>query len=92
MSPELAAEVFDLLAEGGEIYVASDVFDIALDAMSVLERDCSRRLVNLREPWTFLRENPFPRVRAANDSARPRASLSGGWATGEHEFSAQISS
>ena len=48
-----------MLAEGGEIYVASDVFDIALDAMSVLERDCSRRLVNLREPWTFLRENPF---------------------------------
>jgi len=59
MSPELAAEVFDLLAEGGEIYVASDVFDIALDAMSVLEHDCSRRFVNLREPWTFLRENPF---------------------------------
>ena len=59
MSPELAAEVFDLLAEGGEIYVASDVFDIALDAMSVLEHDCSRRFVNLREPWTFLRESPF---------------------------------
>jgi len=27
--------------------------------MSVLEHDCSRRFVNLREPWTFLRENPF---------------------------------
>jgi tRNA (guanine-N7-)-methyltransferase len=59
MSPELAAEIFDLLAEGGEIYVASDVFDIALDAMTVLEYDCSRRFVNLREPWTFLRESPF---------------------------------
>jgi len=50
--------------------VASDVFDIALDAMSVLEHDCSRRFVNLREPWTFLREIPSPRVRAANGSAR----------------------
>jgi tRNA (guanine-N7-)-methyltransferase len=59
MSPELAAEIFDLLAEGGEIYVASDVFDIALDAMAVLEYDCSRRFVNLGEPWTFLRESPF---------------------------------
>jgi len=59
MSPELAAELFDLLAEGGEIYVATDVFDIALDAMAVLEHDSSRRFVNLREPWTFLRESPF---------------------------------
>jgi tRNA (guanine-N7-)-methyltransferase len=59
MSAELVAELFDLLAERGEIYVATDVFDIALDAMAVLEYDCSRRFVNLREPWTFLRESPF---------------------------------
>jgi tRNA (guanine-N7-)-methyltransferase len=59
MSPELAAEIFDLLAEGGEIYVASDVFDIALDAMAVLECDGPRRFLNLREPWSFLRESPF---------------------------------
>ena len=59
MSPELVGEIFDLLTEGGEIYVASDVFDIALDAMAVLEYDSSRRFLNLREPWTFLRESPF---------------------------------
>jgi tRNA (guanine-N7-)-methyltransferase len=59
MSRELVGEIFDLLAEGGEIYLASDVFDIALDAMAVLEYDSSRRFVNLREPWTFLRESPF---------------------------------
>jgi tRNA (guanine-N7-)-methyltransferase len=59
MSPELVAELSGLLAEGGEIYLATDVFEIALDAMAVLECDCSRRFVNLREPWTFLRESPF---------------------------------
>jgi tRNA (guanine-N7-)-methyltransferase len=59
MSPEFVVEIFDLLTVGGEIYVASDVFQIALDAMAVLEHDCSRRFVNLREPWTFLRESPF---------------------------------
>ncbi len=59
MSPELVAELFGLLGEGGEIYLASDVFDIALDAMAAFEHDSSRRFVNLREPWTFLRESPF---------------------------------
>jgi tRNA (guanine-N7-)-methyltransferase len=59
MSPELVVEIFDLLTVGGEIYVASDVFDIALDAMAALESDCPRRFVNLREPWSFLRESPF---------------------------------
>jgi tRNA (guanine-N7-)-methyltransferase len=59
MSPELVAELFGLLVEDGEIYVATDVFEIALDAMAALEYDSSRRFVNLREPWTFLRESPF---------------------------------
>jgi tRNA (guanine-N7-)-methyltransferase len=59
MSPELVAELFGLLVEDGEIYVATDVFEIALDAMATLEHDSSRRFVNLREPWTFLRESPF---------------------------------
>ena len=59
VSPELVAELSRLLAEGGEIYLATDVFDIALDAMALLEYDSSRRLVNLREPWSFLRESPF---------------------------------
>lgn len=59
VSPELVAELFGLLGEGGEIYLASDVFDIALDAMATLEYDSARRFTNLREPWTFLRESPF---------------------------------
>jgi tRNA (guanine-N7-)-methyltransferase len=59
ISPELVAEISGLLMEGGEIYVATDVFDIALDAMAALESDSAQRLVNLREPWTFLRASPF---------------------------------
>ena len=59
MSPELVVELSGLLAEGGEIYLATDVFDIALDSMAVLEYDSSRRFANRREPWAFLPESPF---------------------------------
>jgi len=59
ISPALAAEMSGLLVEGGEIYVATDVFDIALDAMAALEGGPAQRFVNLREPWTFLRASPF---------------------------------
>ena len=59
ISPELIAEMGRLLAEGGEVYVATDIFDIALDAMAALEGDIAPLFTNLREPWTFLRRSPF---------------------------------
>ena len=59
MSPELVAELSGLLVAGGEIYVATDVFEIALDAMAALESDPAQRFVNLRESWRFLLQSPF---------------------------------
>jgi tRNA (guanine-N7-)-methyltransferase len=59
MSPELALELHRLLVPAGELYVATDIFHIALDAMAALEREQPRRYVNLREPWSFLRASPF---------------------------------
>lgn len=59
VSPELIAEMSRLLAEGGEVYVATDIFEIALEAMAALEGDCAPQFVNLREPWTFLHATPF---------------------------------
>jgi tRNA (guanine-N7-)-methyltransferase len=59
VSPELISELNRLLVAGGEVYVATDIFEIALDAMAALESDPSRGWVNLREPWTFLRASPF---------------------------------
>jgi tRNA (guanine-N7-)-methyltransferase len=54
VSPALAAELEALLAPGGEVFVATDIFDIALDAMSALEE----RFVNQLAPWSFLRASP----------------------------------
>jgi tRNA (guanine-N7-)-methyltransferase len=59
VSAELLRELGHLLVAGGEVYLATDIFAIALDAMAVLESDSSRGWVNLREPWSFLRTSPF---------------------------------
>jgi tRNA (guanine-N7-)-methyltransferase len=56
---ELVDQLFDLLTSDGEIHVATDIFDIALDAMSVLERETPRRFFNLHEPWSFLPQSRF---------------------------------
>jgi tRNA (guanine-N7-)-methyltransferase len=56
---ELVDGLVPLLAPEGEIIVATDIFDIALDAMATLERQSQPRFHNLREPWSFLPESPF---------------------------------
>jgi tRNA (guanine-N7-)-methyltransferase len=57
VSDELVGQLLALLAPEGEIHVATDIFDIALDAMAALEQSGS--LCNLCEPWTFLRSSQF---------------------------------
>ena len=52
MTPELVDELFRLLVAGGEVYVNTDIFDIALEAMAILEGDRHPRFANMREPWT----------------------------------------
>jgi len=56
---ELLDQLFELLEPGGEIHVATDIFDIALDAMGVLEWEAPRRFLNLHEPWSFLHASHF---------------------------------
>jgi len=55
MSPALVADLEALLAPGGEVHVATDIFDIALDAMAELEA----RFTNVAGGWSFLRQSPF---------------------------------
>lgn len=59
VGPGLARDIHTALASGGELFVETDIFDIALDAMAVLEQDDPPRFRNAVEPWTFLPENPF---------------------------------
>lgn len=54
----LAEGIAGVARRGADIFVQSDVWDIALDAMATFERD--ERFVNLAGEWTFWRGgNPY---------------------------------
>jgi tRNA (guanine-N7-)-methyltransferase len=57
IGPGLMAEIGRALAAGGELYVQTDIFALALDAMAALEADDG--FSNVAGSWTFLRENPY---------------------------------
>ena len=57
VNDELIEQLVPLLAPRGEILVATDIFDIALDAMAALEQ--SGRFANVHAPWCFLRQSRF---------------------------------
>ena len=59
VSEELIDQLEALLVPDGEVHVATDIFDIALDAMAALERGSPRGFVNLRESWRFLPHSLF---------------------------------
>jgi tRNA (guanine-N7-)-methyltransferase len=56
MTPELAEILFRKLAPGGELLFQSDIWELAIDAMFVLEQSAFR---NREGAWTFLRQNPY---------------------------------
>jgi tRNA (guanine-N7-)-methyltransferase len=57
IEPALVEVIADQLRPGGELHVASDVYEVALEIMEVVE--ASPRLRNMIEPWSFWRGNPF---------------------------------
>jgi tRNA (guanine-N7-)-methyltransferase len=57
-SSHVGAELIALLQPGGELFFQSDIFDLALDAMAVLES--LPGLYNIAGEWSFLRHNPYP--------------------------------
>jgi tRNA (guanine-N7-)-methyltransferase len=58
MSAELVRDVHQTLDAAGELYVNTDVFELALEALAELEAEESG-FANLTAPWSFLRESPF---------------------------------
>ena len=58
IGPGLVREIARALAVGGELFVQTDIFALALDAMAALEAETAA-FANVREPWTFLRQSPF---------------------------------
>jgi tRNA (guanine-N7-)-methyltransferase len=58
MNPELVEVIHRKLEPGGELFFQSDVWDLALDALAVLE-GAPWLFRNLDGPWSFGRDNPF---------------------------------
>lgn len=60
------------LRHGGELHVATDVFELALDAMATLEEAEPLGLRNAAGPWTFAREAPVPVTSRREDTTLGR--------------------
>jgi tRNA (guanine-N7-)-methyltransferase len=60
IGPELMEEIHHALAPAGELFVQTDIFDLALEAMSAVEGATPARFVNAHAPWSFLPANPYP--------------------------------
>jgi tRNA (guanine-N7-)-methyltransferase len=60
IGPELMEEIHRALAPGGELFVQTDIFDLALEAMGALEGFAPGRYVNAHAPWSFLPASPYP--------------------------------
>ena len=58
MNDELVDVLHRKLRADGELFFQSDVFDLALDAMAVLE-DAADRFANRAGPWSFVPDNPY---------------------------------
>ena len=58
VDPELVETLYRKLRPSGELFFQSDVYELALDALAVLE-DAPDRFQNVAGPWSFLLDNPF---------------------------------
>lgn len=57
ITDEAVGHLVRALRPGGEIFFQSDVWDVALEALAVLES--SEELKNVRGEWTFYGDSPF---------------------------------
>jgi tRNA (guanine-N7-)-methyltransferase len=57
---ELMQEIHRALAPGGDLFVQTDIFELALEAMGALEGLAPACFANAHAPWSFLPTNPYP--------------------------------
>ena len=57
VNAELVESIHRKLVPSAELFFQSDIFDLALDAMAVIED--SGRFANVRGAWSFLPDNPY---------------------------------
>lgn len=59
IEPSLLAVMRTRLRRGGELHFASDVYEIALEAMAEVDGDPDSGFENLAGQWRFTRDNPY---------------------------------
>jgi len=59
IGPGLMVEIGRALAPGGELYVQTDIFALALEGLSEVSPVSEGGFVNTAGAWTFLRESPY---------------------------------
>lgn len=69
---ELADELWDLLTPDGELFFQSDVFELALDAMAVLESTPGFENASPAGEWSFFKTSPFPARSLREDRVEAR--------------------
>jgi tRNA (guanine-N7-)-methyltransferase len=74
IDPGMLEVICQLLRPGGELHLASDVFEVALAAMAEVEDPSAERLGlrNRLGPWRFWRGNPFPAQSRREDTTLAR--------------------
>jgi len=59
LEPELFGRLRALLRDGGELHLATDVFELAMDAMAQVDGERDDGFENTAGAWHFTRENPY---------------------------------
>lgn len=59
MEPELLVLLRTRLRRDGELHVASDIYEIALEAMAEIDGDPCSGFTNVAGAWHFTRSNPY---------------------------------
>lgn len=72
LEPALLEVLRTRLRSGGELHVASDVYEIALEAMAEIDGDVDSGFVNVEGPWRFTRSNPYGARSRREDTTHER--------------------
>ena len=68
----LLAVLHSRLRAGGELHVASDVYEVALEVMAEIDGDPRSGFTNLSGPWRFCRDNPYGARSRREDTTHER--------------------
>jgi tRNA (guanine-N7-)-methyltransferase len=58
-SRKMVDDLINALKPGGDLFFQSDIYDLAIDGLSVMEEFGDGKILNSNGPWSFMSFNPF---------------------------------